>query len=126
MIEAIPSYKNNKLYGGLISMTPPFNIIAFFLLPIYHCKDKNNLEKFNSKVCKVTYFPLAVFFTIVFLCMNLIITPFAWIKVVIHKILLARRLGKKYFYCESALYFFLGLPILIISAIIDCKWFFQH
>ena len=35
IVEAIPSYKNHKRYGGLIVMLPPFNLLAFVLLPIY-------------------------------------------------------------------------------------------
>ena len=36
IVEATPSYKNDKRYGGLICMTPPFNIFAYFILPFYH------------------------------------------------------------------------------------------
>ena len=35
IIEAIPCYKNNKYYGGLIVMIPPLNVLSFLLLPCY-------------------------------------------------------------------------------------------
>ena len=94
IIEAMPSYKNDKRYGGLICMTPPFNILSWFILPIYHCRERKNLQSFNSKVSKCTYFPLACIFTLAFFMSSLVLTPFAWIKVVIHKCLLSRRTGQ--------------------------------
>ena len=37
IIEAIPSYKNDKQYGSIISAFPPFNLIALIFLPILLC-----------------------------------------------------------------------------------------
>ena len=105
-------------------MTPPFNIFSWFLLPIYHCRDRKNLESFNSKVSKCTYFPLACIFTLFFFISCLVLTPFAWIKVVVHKCLLSKRTGQGQFVLEAILYFFFGLPLLIVTALVDCKWFF--
>ena len=86
IIEAIPSYKNDKRYGGLIVMTPPINMLAYLMWPVYHCiKDKSRLAKFNRGVSIVIYFPFGVVFTLVFLASCLVMTPFAWMKIVIHK-----------------------------------------
>lgn len=61
-------------------------MISFLLLPFYHCiKDREKLERFNSKVCKVVYFPIALGITLVFEIISLLLTPLAWIKVVINK-----------------------------------------
>ena len=35
IIHAIPAYKNDKRYGGLICALPPLNVFAYFLLPFY-------------------------------------------------------------------------------------------
>ena len=51
IIEAIPSYKNDKRYGGLIVMTPPISLFAYPLWPAYHCiKNKERLAAFNRGV----------------------------------------------------------------------------
>ena len=126
IIEAIPSYKNDKRYGGLIVMIPPFNIISFFLLPFFHCKARHKLESFNSKVCKTVYLPFGSAFTLVFFSLCVILTPLAWIKIVFHKFLLAKRTGYCLYALHGILYIFFGLPILLITAMTDSYWFFKH
>ena len=37
IIEAIPSYKNDRRYGGLIVAVPPLNILTSFMLPFFCC-----------------------------------------------------------------------------------------
>ena len=69
---------------------------------------------------------MACIFTVVFFVMCLLLTPFAWLKVVFHKGLLMRRTGQCQYLCEAILYFIFGLPLLIVTALVDCKWFFQH
>ena len=65
-------------------------MLAFLLLPIYLCKkDKKSLQEFNSKVCKVVYFPIGLVVTAVFLACSLLMTPFAYFKVLIHKTILS-------------------------------------
>ncbi len=86
IIEAIPSYKNDKRYGALIVMTPPISLFAYLLWPVYHCiKDKKRLASFNRGVSRVIYFPFAFFFTGVFMACCLVMTPLAWMKIVVHK-----------------------------------------
>ena len=89
----MPSYKNDKRYGGLICLIPPFNLISFILLPFYHRMQRQNLESFNSKVCKSIYMPFGVGFTLAFFVLCILLTPLAWGKIIVHKILLAKRTG---------------------------------
>ena len=128
VIEAVPSYKNNKRFGGLIVMIPPFNLLAYLLLPIYHCKrnDREYLTRFNSKVCKTVYFPIGFFFGLVFFASSLVMTPIAWVKVIIHKCMIAKRTKKRNYYGHGALYGLLGLPLLVCTAFVDFYWFFKH
>ena len=121
VIESISSYKNDKRYGGLICMTPPFNVIAYVLLPFYHCtKDLDKLARFNNRVCQITYFPFAILFTTIFLAGSILITPFAWLKAMSHHI------KQKNNVCNALFYTFLGLPWFILIAIVDAFWFFRH
>ena len=92
ILEAMPSYKNNKYYGGLICMIPPINMLAYVLLPFYlGIKNKAKLEKFNKAVCMVLYFPIGLVVSAFFLAASLLMVPFAYFKVVVHKIILANR-----------------------------------
>ena len=122
IIESISSYKNDKRYGGLICMTPPFNVIAYLLLPFYHCtKDKDKLARFNNRVCQVTYFPLAFLFTTILLAGSILMSPLAWLKAVSHHIR-----QRKSNVCNALFYTFLGLPWFILIAIVDAYWCFCH
>ena len=125
IVESIPSYKNDKRYGGLICMTPPFNIFAYFLLPVYHwTKDKDKLARFNDRVCRITYFPFAVFFTTVFLFGSLIMAPVAWIKAAWFHV--GQACGDRKKSCRALFYVFLGLFWFILIAIVDSCWFLRH
>lgn len=127
IIEAIPSYKNDKRYGGLIVMTPPINMFAYFLWPFYHCiKDKSRLKSFNHGVSVVIYFPFGCFFTMVFMACCLVMTPIAWIKIVIHKFSLGGQPGQRLYILSGIFYALFGLPILVVTALVDSVWFFKH
>ena len=124
----MPSYKNNKYYGGLICMIPPINMLAYLLLPFYlGIKNKAKLEKFNRVVCMALYFPIGLIVTAFFLASSLVMVPFAYLKVVLHKVLLANKQGRHAsFYGQALFYTVLGLPILLITSLVDSVWFFRH
>ena len=99
IIEVFPSYRYDKFYGGLIVMTPPLNVLAYFLWPLYHnIKDKKLLAKFNKKVGIIFYFPFACVFTLVFGISSLIMAPFAWVKVILLKFSLRKRSQNRKYY----------------------------
>ena len=127
IVEAIPAYQNDKRYGGLISLPPPFNIFALVLLPFYHCfLDKDRLQRFNSTVCKTFFLPIAIFFTLGFLAGALIMTPFAWFKILKHSFGSICSSETKNGFCRMIFYFLFGLPWLLLVAIIDSYWFLVH
>ena len=127
IIEAIPSYKNDTCYGGLIVMTPPISMLAYTLWPMYHfIKDERRLKSFNRKVCTVIYFPFACLFTLFFWATCILMSPIAWVKVILLKCFLGKRLNQTQYYKEAVVYFFIGLPVLILTAFVDCYWFFVH
>ena len=127
IVEAIPTYKNDKRYGGLISMAPPFNTLALLLFPFYHCiKDEKKLASFNKFVCKLYYFPIALLFTGVFLAGSILMTPIAWIKVTGGSMKSCCSRGSKNGFCSAVFYIFLGLPYMILVTIVDSYWFLKH
>ena len=113
----MPSYKNDKRYGGLIVLIPPFNLLAYFLLPVYvMTKDREKLAKINDKVCRIIYSPIAFLMSAFFFTSSVLIAFPAWIKVIVHKLMRGTKLN-------ALGYFVLGIPVLIITAVTDTYWF---
>ena len=64
--------------------------------------------------------------TVCFEAVSLILTPFAWLKVVVQKCKLGKRTGKGTYYASAIIYFVIGLPLLAFTSLVDCYWFFKH
>ena len=56
----------------------------------------------------------------------LVMTPIAWIKIVILKFKMTGHSGQKTYILAGLFYFIFGLPILALTAIVDSFWFFIH
>ena len=128
IIEAIPSYKNDKRYGALISAFPPFNILTMLCLPAMLCiKDRKKLEKFNLALCKIIYVPIVFCMAIYFSFVNALMIFPAYVKCLIHKYKLYKRYEKMPYYRKNLIaYVFTGIPMLIISQFTDLYWFIKH
>ena len=91
LIKAAPAYTQDKYYGALVFLPAPLSTISFFTLPYYLCvKDKARLEKFTTRFNMSFYFFVSVLISIIFMALNLILMPFAYLKTCYDKILLAR------------------------------------
>ena len=127
IIEAVPSYQNDKRYGALISAFPPFNLISMLFLPLMLVlkEDRASLKSFNLAICKVIYSPILVISSLFFFSASLLMAPFAYCKMVIFKYNLykgsCKELSKK-----CGLYLLIGLPMLIIGCFTDLYWFVRH
>lgn len=108
-------------------MTPPFNVLAYLLLPVYHyTKDKERLARFNDVVCRVTYTPFAIIFTTIFLTGSLVMTPLAWMKALWRHLKQICKACDKQSIGDIIFYIVLGLPWFILMAIVDTFWFLRH
>ena len=91
VIKTAPSYANNKHYGALAFLPAPFAIASFFTIPYYLCvKDTARLERFTTRFNMGTYFIFTILFITIFIAINLLLVPFAYLKNIWHKIILAR------------------------------------
>ena len=64
--------------SSLVSAFAPWNIFAvFFIIPIVF---KKNSQKFNTVLFHIEYIPLLVLLFILYLVLNLILLPFAYLK----------------------------------------------
>lgn len=128
IIDAIPTYKNDKRYGALIVAFPPFNILTFLCLPFLLCtKDLGKLHKFNKVVCRIAYFPVLILTAFYFTVCNFFLIPLAYFKSVFHKYRLWKKHGwlplyRNKFWC----FLFFGIPLLLVTLVTDLYWFVKH
>ena len=136
IISRIPVYEYDARYGGLIMGTPPMNVLAVPLLPVYFfVKNQDTLISLNDKFTRVQYLPLAIIFTAIFAVLNLCIVPFAYLSALIKKVNLAlnrqERLQSELSkhtevdnpFSDFGLFLLLGLPMLVVSALLDTLYF---
>ncbi|CDW83264.1 transient receptor potential cation subfamily member 4 [Stylonychia lemnae] len=130
IIEAIPQYKYDKVYGSLICAIPPTNILMFPFTLIYFCiTDKDKLTRINSFLVKIAYSPKILIITPFFIVGNLISMPFAYIFTLLHlvKNLFSHKYkDKQQLLKQTAIFLTLGLPFLIITQITDLLVFMKH
>ena len=119
VIGAAPSFKPDKKYGGLIILNLPFlSIISFLLIPFYVCiKDNVKLEKINNLVYLFFYSLLSLPLSALFLALNLIMMPLAYVKICAHKVSLVRHKAIPIWTC--VLYILLGPFFSLISQLTD-------
>eukprot|EP00347_Sterkiella_histriomuscorum_P018923 403343649 len=83
IIEAIPQYKYDKVYGSLICSIPPFNILMLPTSIIYFfIKDKDKLARINSFLVKIAFAPKILLITPIFIAGNVLFLPFAYLATV--------------------------------------------
>ena len=92
IIEAMSTMKHDKEYGGLIMASPPLTVFTVPLLPIYLCvRNKKVLQNTTWFYSKIVYTPFALFFLALQIALNCIMMPFAYLKTLLHKIILPPR-----------------------------------
>lgn len=99
-------YKWNKEYGFLILLTTPFNIINFFVLPIFFLlRRKYSLRHLNLKISKIYflifYFPFMILLSVIY---NLCLIPLAYLKGIIYSFVNEK--NHKSDFCQKVLNFF--------------------
>ena len=118
IVKNVPAYKLDNYYGGMVFLMYPFNMITFLLTPYWLCvSDRKRLKAFNDNVYGVAYFFVTILISAVFIALNLVMLPFAYLKTCVHKVNLLRQNRIE---CSSCFgYILLGLPLLLLSQITD-------
>ena len=132
IVRTSSAYKMDKYYGGLISVPPPLCLISFLLIPFYLViKDKATLLSLNNGYYKVQYLFIIIPCAAIFIVLNLLMTPFAYLKTCLHKINLLRK-GKSVGgdgaipFGSFLFYILAGLPFLLISQLTDIWAFLKQ
>ena len=89
----MPVYKFDKSYSCLISAPAPLNCLVIPFIP-YFCVSKNIMLRrwVNKQILKLLHFPVAIVAVLTFFVGNLVCLPLAYLKALLHKMLILKRL----------------------------------
>ena len=92
VIQEMPKYVYNKHYGILTMIPFTFSFMSLILLPVLVLSDNlDTLTSINNAVFMIVYFPVSIFMLMLFMAVNLILLPFAYVKTVVHKVVILQR-----------------------------------
>lgn len=118
IMKILPQYKTNLTYGGIIAWTLPLNVLSILTMPFYVCmKDKKALRKLTSAIMHVNFMVHLLICCVLFIGLNLVLLPFAYLKTILAKILLTKA-GAIHF-TEVLVYALFGLPFLLALQVTD-------
>ena len=116
VINEMPKYVYNKKYGSLTMFPFIYSWLSLIVMPFLICiSDSSTVQKINHAAYIIVYAPISVIILLVFMCVNLILLPFAYIVTVVHKVILLRRYRSKYQFQALLSFMTLGIPLLIAS-----------
>ena len=134
MLETLairPQSQADKEYSAIVSMPVPLNVLLIFVTP-FLLGSKGNQEKFNLCLLKFTYIPIMIVLTILYIVYNIVLWPFAYIKLFVHKFVMIFVYSKSYRSSRAdkfivfAKWVFLGFLILPANSILDFPYFIRH
>ncbi|CDW75491.1 UNKNOWN [Stylonychia lemnae] len=130
IIEAIPQYKYDKVYGSLICGTPPVNIIMLPFTVVYLLfKDIDKLTKINSMLVKIAYAPNIFVLTPIFMIGNIFFIPFGYLCgtfALIRQLCRDRSKALSKALLEIVLFIIFAPIVLIASQLTDIFVFLKH
>lgn len=88
LIASMPGYQFDKRFGILILIPPPMNVFIIIPTLVFLCFLNNDkmLRAFNKVFVHIGFTPFAILYTIIFVLLNAILIPFAYLRGLIHKI----------------------------------------
>ena len=115
-INESPKYKYDKHYGVLVMMPFILSWIGFLSLPVLLCtKKKKILAFYNNIFFFIGYSFLCPFLISIFMAVNLMLLPLAYIKTIVHKVELIRAYQGKDQVYNMISFFLIGIPILVVA-----------
>ena len=133
IIQERPIYKYSKKYGSLVSSSFPYNIISYLFSPML--LSQKHRHSFNNFILHLLFIPILMIFLMLHLLVCIILLPFAYMKVILHKgYLIKNRIKEKEEERYSTLrgiyyfisYFIFGLPIGVFQIFVDIIKHIKH
>ena len=87
IVRLVPEYEVDRVYG-VLHLTFPFSLIAFFMLPYYlFAKDKKSMKLCTRRIFVAIYMIAELpILSATFMVMNVTMLPFAYLKTCWHKL----------------------------------------
>ena len=127
VIREMPKYKYDQHYGILVMMPFIFSWVGMFCLPFLLCiKDLKRLVRINEVLFFIAYSFIMPFLLALFISVNLILLPFAYLKTILHKILLVKSYRGREQCINLVVFIALGIPFLIAAQVTDVYYFLRH
>ena len=116
VISRIPVYEDDSRYGGLIVGIPPFNILALVMIPFYALiTNEDQLRRMNDFFTKAMFLPIALGYTALFMAVNLLLLPFAYLAAIVKKIKLLTLKAKVDMVVDLIMFVLAGVPLLLLA-----------
>ena len=127
VITEMPKHGYDKHYGALTMFPFFFSWLSFLVMPIFiFVKDLGTLKKINDVCFLFVYFPIGIFCLLVFIIVNLILLPIAFIKTIVHKAILLYRFRTMNQIKNLLVFIAIGIPLLVLAQFPDAVRFFIH
>ena len=92
VIKEMPKLAHDKYYGSLAMFPFPFGWLSIISMPFLLCSNnKDWLESVNNVFMHIVYFPVMLVLLVIFITVNLVLIPIAYLKTIAHKIALLSR-----------------------------------
>jgi len=123
----MPKHAYDEHYGALSIFPFNFSWISLLVMPfLLYIKDKETLKYINGVCYYLVYSPLSLLILAIFVVVNLILLPFAYLKTVLHKTLLATRYNSSSYLKHLFIYIVMGIPFLLCAQFSDAYRFMVH
>ena len=127
VIKEMPKIAYDAHYGTLSMFPFIFTWVSLLAVPFLYCiKDRRALKLINNICFNIVYFPMALVLLLIFVTVNALLMPFAYMKTLIHKSLLLRRYKSCNHFQKLLIYILLGIPFLVLAQFTDAIRFLRH
>jgi len=120
----------DKNYSLLVSVPVPLNFFLIFLAPMV--LTSKNPQPVNQKFLFITYIPVLIATTALFVAGEVLMWPFSYIKMVFHKLTMVWVYSKSYRvsradkFIKFVFFIFGGVPIVIGNTLVDTYFMVRH
>ena len=92
LVSVVPKYAHDKNYGAMVCSVGISNCVMLALIPVYAVLSlcEKLLKKFNLMMEVILYFPIGLFAVLLFLVVDMLMIPVAWVSMMSLRLQLSR------------------------------------
>ena len=127
VIKEMPKYTYHRTYGILVMMPFVFSWIGLLAMPVLCCmKNRQKLARINEISFRICFGLLSIVVILTFIAVNIFLVPFAYVKTLVHKIMLYRHYRGSSQLRNVFIFALFGLIFLVGSQFKDLYFFMRH